>query len=244
MGSIIKGEHLKFKRTFGEFLPVIAPMVTLLLVLALTGGLEDAFPAGAWNWWYATLLPGTLAVMCYLSIAKDRKNRYYNLKSLFVTERKLIFGKMVYLALGLFAANVIIFVGAAIGGIVFGTTISVGSAAIATAVLTISYLWEIPVYLFLSARFGMFADIFLCMIISIGGVASVADKASWWLCPSSIPVRLMCPILGLLPNGLSIPAGSELWSTSVILPGILLSLAWFAVCALLFEIWFEKMEVK
>ncbi len=244
MSNIIKAEHLKFKRTFGKFLPVIAPIVTLLLVLALTGGLEDAFPAGAWNWWYATLLPGTLAVMCYLSIAKDRKNRYYNLKSLFVAERKLIFGKMAYPALGLFAANVIVFVGAAIGGAIFGTTISVGGAAIATTVLTISYLWEIPVYLFLSARFGMFADIFFCMVISIGGVATVADKVSWWLCPSSIPVRLMCPILGLLPNGLSIPAGSELWSTSVILPGILLSLAWFAVCALLFVIWFEKMEVK
>lgn len=109
MRSIIKAEHLKFKRTFGKFLPIIAPIVTLLLVLALTGGLADAFPAGAWNWWYATLLPGTLAVMCYLSVAKDRKNRYYNLKSLSISGRKLILGKIVYLALGLLAANVIIF---------------------------------------------------------------------------------------------------------------------------------------
>lgn len=244
MRSIIKAEHLKFKRTFGKFLPIIAPIVTLLLVLALTGGLADAFPAGAWNWWYATLLPGTLAVMCYLSVAKDGKNRYYNLKSLSISGRKLILGKIVYLALGLLAANVIIFAGATIGGAILGTTISVGGAAIATILLTISYLWEIPVYLFLSARFGMFADIFLCMVISIGGVATVADKGAWWLCPSSIPVRLMCPTLGLLPNGLPIPAGSELWSTSIVLPGVLLSLVWFVVCAFLFEFWFEKMEVK
>lgn len=244
MGSIIKVEHLKFKRTFSKFLPVISPMVTLLLVLVLTGGLADAFPAGAWNWWYATLLPGTMAVMCYLSIAKDRKNRYYNLKSLSVSGRKLIFGKIVYLALGLFVANVIIFAGATIGGAIFGTTISVDSAIIATILLTISYLWEIPVYLFLSAQLGMFAEIFFCMVISIGGVATVADRSSWWLCPSSIPIRLMCPTLGLLPNGLPIPAGSELWSISVILPGILLSLVWFVVCTVLFEIWFEKMEVK
>lgn len=244
MGSIIKAEHLKFKRTFGKILPVIAPTITLLLVLALTGGLADAFPAGAWNWWYATLLPGTLAVMCYLSVTKDRKNRYYNLKSLPVSGRKLVLGKMIYLALGLFAANVIIFLGATIGGAIFGSTIPVGGAAIATILLTLSYLWEIPVYLFLSARFGMFADIFICMVISIGGVATLADKGSWWLCPSSIPVRLMCPTLGLLPNGLPIPAGSELWSTHVILPGIMLSLAWFVVCAVLFAIWFEKMEVK
>lgn len=72
MKSIIKAEHLKYQHTFGRILPVIAPMVTLLLVLALTGGLENAFPAGAWNWWYATLLPGMLAIMCYLSIAKEK----------------------------------------------------------------------------------------------------------------------------------------------------------------------------
>lgn len=123
MSHIIKAEHLKFKRTFSKYLPVVAPMVTLLLVLALTGGLADAFPAGSWNWWYATLLPGTQAVMCYLSIAKDRKNHYYNLKSLSVSGQKLIFGKMMYLALGLLATNVIIFLGATIGGAIFSTTI-------------------------------------------------------------------------------------------------------------------------
>ena len=164
MGSIIKADDLQFKRTFGKLLPVIAPTITLRLVLALTGGLADAFPAGAWNWWYATLLSGTLAVMCYLSVTKDRKNCYYNLKSLPVSGRKLVFGKMIYLALGLFAANVIIFLGAAIGGAIFGSTIPVGGAAIATILLTLSYLWEIPVYLFLSARFGMFADIFICLL--------------------------------------------------------------------------------
>lgn len=47
MSHIIKAEHLKFKRTFSKYLAVAAPMVTLLLVLALTGGLADAFPAGA-----------------------------------------------------------------------------------------------------------------------------------------------------------------------------------------------------
>lgn len=244
MGNIIKAEHLKLKRTFGKYLPIIAPIATLLLVLVLTGGLADAFPAGAWNWWYGTLLPGTLAVICYLSVAKDRKSHYYNLKSLSLSSKKLIFGKIIYIAFGLFIANAIIFLGATIGGILLGTTISVGGATAATILLTISYLWEIPVYLFLSTRFGMFADIFLCMVLSIGGVATVADKSTWWLCPSSIPIRLMCPMLGILPNGLPIPVGSELLSDVVILPGILLSVLWFVITTILFAIWFKKMEVK
>ena len=151
---------------------------------------------------------------------------------------------MLYLALGLLAANGILFLGATIGGFLFGSTIPASGAALATILLTLSYLWEIPVYLFLSARFGMFADVFVCMVLSIGGEATLSDKSSWWLCPSSIPVRLMCPTLGLLPNGLPIPAKSELWSESVILPGIMLSLGWFVVCAVLFAWWFEEMEVK
>ena len=244
MYNIIKAENLKVRRTFGKFLSIIAPVITLLLVLGLTGGLEDAFPAGAWNWWYGTLLPGTLAVMCYLSIAKDKKNHYYNLKSLFISGKKLILGKILYIGLGLFTANIIIFVGATIGGAIFGTTIPVSGAVAAIALLTISYLWEIPVYLFLSARWGMFADIFVCMVISIGGVATVADRGFWWIFPPSIPIRLMCPTLGLLPNGLPIPDGSELLNVNVILPGILLSLVCFIICTILFEIWFEKMEVK
>lgn len=244
MKSIVKAEQLKYQRTFGKMLPVIAPMVTLLLVLALTGGLENTFPAGAWNWWYATLLPGMLAVMCYLNITKEKKNRYYHLNTLAISRKKLILGKIAHLSKGLFIANLILFAGATIGGELLGTTISIRGATVGIFLLTISYLWEIPLYLFLSARFGMFADIFLCMVITIGGVATLADRNLWWICPSSIPIRLMCPTLGLLPNGLNIPVGSELLNTNVILPGILLSLVWFAVIAFLFLIWFEKMEVR
>ncbi len=153
-------------------------------------------------------------------------------------------GKIAHLSKGLFLANLILFAGTAIGGGLLGTTISISGAVVGMLLLTVSYLWEIPLYLFLSARFGMFADIFLCMVITIGGVVTLADKNSWWICPSSIPIRLMCPTLGLLPNGLNLPAGSALWNTNVILPGILLSLAWFAVTTFLFLIWFEKTEVK
>lgn len=39
----------------------------------------------------------------------------------------------------------------------------------------------------------------------------------WWLLPSSIPIRLMCPIFGLLPNGLSILKGRFLANTAYIL---------------------------
>lgn len=243
VGNILRAERLKFKRTFGKFLSVIAPGVTLLLAFVLTGG-TGSFAAGAWNWWYAALLPGALAVMCYLSAAKDRKNHYSSLKCLPISSWKLLLGKMVCLAGGLLTANVLLFAGTAVGGAFLGTTISMENGAAAAVLLTLGYLWEIPLCLFLSMRFGMFADIFVGMVISIGGLAAVADKSTWWLCPTAIPPRLMCPVLNLLPNGLPVPAGSPLRSPHVIFPGVLLSLGWLAVCSLLFVLWFDKAEVK
>lgn len=241
MGAVLKAEHLKWKRTFGKYLPVIGPAITLFSALAL-GGMAKTFSAGAWNWWYAALLPGTLAVMCYLCDSRDRKNRYHSLKGLPVSGGKLMLGKVVYLSLGLSASNGVLFLGTALGDAVFGSTVSLGNGALAAVLLTLSFLWEIPLYLFLSARFGLFADIFASMVISFGSVAAVADKNCWWVFPSAIPVRLMCPVLGLHPNGLPLPDGSALCSTDVILPGVFLSLGWFLVCAGLLGLWFEKRE--
>ena len=244
MRNIIQAEQLKFQHTFSQTLPVIAPAITLLLVFVLTGGMENAFPAGAWNWWYSFLLPGMLSVLCYLNIAKERKCKYYNLTALPIDKRRLLLGKIACLSKGLLLSNLIIFIGAASGGAILGTSISIGGGVAGAVLLTVSYLWEIPLYLFLSARFGMSASVFFCMALSVCGVATVADRSFWWLCPSSVPVRLMCPTLGILPNGLPVPGGSELLNSNVILPGVFISALWFVGMTLLFIIWFERKEVK
>ncbi len=244
MKNIVKAEKLKFRHSFGRTLPVAAPVITLLLVFVLTGGVENAFAAGAWNWWYSMLLPGMLSVCCYLNISKEKKCRYYNLKALSVSEEKLLIGKIIYLSWELLLSNLIVFIGAFIGGQLFGTAISGRSGVLGAILLSISFLWEIPLYLFLSARFGMFASVFSCMVLSIGSVAIVADKSFWWLCPPAIPARLMCPTLGLLPNGLPVPEGSELLNTNVILPGIVISLLWFLGMSLFFITWFGRREAQ
>lgn len=101
-----------------------------------------------------------------------------------------------------------------------GTTISVLGGLSAVFLLTIAYLWEIPFFLFLSAKFGMFVSVFAGAILSVSGIITVSDSSFWWLYHAAVPVRLMCPALGLLPNGLPVPMGSELGNTNVILTGI------------------------
>ncbi len=112
---------------------------------------------------------------------------------------------------------------------VWGSGIPLVNSLAAAALLSICSLWEIPFFLMVSARFGVFVNLFSCMVLTLGATVMLAGSGLWWLCPAAIPVRLMCPVLGILPNGLTVPADSPLWDPGVVLPGIVLSLLWFAV---------------
>ena len=74
-------EHLKMRHTFGGKLPVIAPVFSLGIVLLLAYGVMEMAQPMAWNFWYTTLLPGMLAIICYLGVNKDKKLHYCNMLS-------------------------------------------------------------------------------------------------------------------------------------------------------------------
>ena len=71
MLKMIRAEHIKSRHTFGKHLPVIFPIFTLLLVYCLMRG--NMMPEGTWNWWYAMLLPGMLAILCHIGMKKEKK---------------------------------------------------------------------------------------------------------------------------------------------------------------------------
>ena len=56
-------------------------------------------------------------------------------------------------------------------------------------------------------------------------------------------MRLMCPIIGVHPNGVLLSPDSPLRNASVIWAGTVLSLGIFLVLTLLTGIWFERREV-
>lgn len=244
MLNIILAEHLKIKHTFCRKLPFISPIVPVLMALILTGGLDAALPISAWNWWYILIMPGSLAVICYLIIKKDKKIKYFNMLSVNSSIEKSLLGKIVYCSLILILSNFIIYFCNFIGGNIFGTTISPLSGLYGAIILSITCFWEIPLFIYLSARFGMFICIFVTLIMSIGGVAFLADSSYWWICPFSISIRLMTPVLGILPNGLPVPDGSRLSNSSVILPGIIIAITWFIILTYLTVCWFKRLEDK
>jgi len=72
----------------------------------------------------------------------------------------------------------------------------------------------------------------------------MATEPSWIMMPWSWALRLMCPIMGVHPNGTALAANDALLSTSVIPAGILISLLFFIAASMLTAFWFSKREVR
>lgn len=243
MVNIIKAEHQKAKRTMRKKFIWGFPLLTFVMAFIFTLGMTNAYAESVWNWWYTLLLPGMIALFCYLSVAQEKKIKYYHLMTIPTDRRKLLLGKIIYIGYMILFSNVIVFAGATLGGFLLTTHVPVGGALIAVLFLTVSELWEIPVALFLSERFGMIVNLFVCLFITVSGVV-ISQTRIWYVLVSAIPMRMMCPLLHVLPNGLAAEAGNPLLDTGVIVPGMCLSIIWFVFVTVLFLKWFERREVK
>ena len=164
MVNIIKAEHQKAKRTMRKKFIWGFPLLTFVMAFIFTLGMTNAYAESVWNWWYTLLLPGMIALFCYLSVAQEKKIKYYHLTTIPTDRRKLLLGKIIYIGCMILFSNVIVFAGATLGGFLLTTHVPVKGALIAVLFLTFSELWEIPVALFLSERFGMIVNLFVCLV--------------------------------------------------------------------------------
>ena len=71
----LKAEHLKFKRTISNTLLFIAPLLTALFAW-IAGGFYG-FQYMTFYWWYAFLLSGTIAILCFLAHRKERNHSLF-----------------------------------------------------------------------------------------------------------------------------------------------------------------------
>ncbi|MFG6329128.1 MAG: lantibiotic immunity ABC transporter MutE/EpiE family permease subunit [Lachnospiraceae bacterium] len=243
MLRIAMSEHLKMRHTFVGKLPVIAPVFSLCLVFLLAYRAMDMVPPMAWNFWYTILLPGMVAIICCLGVNKDKKLHYCNMLSVPFPAAKCLAGKLLYYSAGLFFANMVLCAGIFISGKISGTAIGITGSLLAVILLSFVFLWEIPLYIMLSIYSGMSACLISCMFMVFSGVL-LANTRLWWIWPPSIPARLMCPVLGIMPNGILAPEGSPLLDSNVILPGIIISFIWFVLMAFIMVLCFNKKVVE
>lgn len=241
--NIVKAEYQKTKRSMRRRFIWAFPMITFALAFVLTLGMKNVYAESVWNWWYTLLLPSMLAVICHLSMTQEKKTNYYNLMTLSTSKKKLIMGKIIYMGCVILTSNMIVFAGASLGGFLLTTRVPLGGAAVTVLLLTVTQLWEIPVFLFLSERFGMIAELLICLFLTVGGTI-IAPTEKWYLLFSAIPMRILCPFLHILPNGIPTESENPLLDMGVVVPGICLSIIWFVFATILFLNWFEKREVK
>ncbi len=243
MLTMLRAEHLKTKHTLRRHISVLFPVLTGALAFVITCGMQNSFAESVWNWWYVLLLPGMLSILCQLSIAQEKKQGFYHMITLPIKKRLSMLGKIAYLGGILFTANAILGAIAIVGGGLLTTEVPISGAILAVGLLAITQLWEIPVLLFFSERFGMVVELLVCLFFA--GAGTIVSQTKWWyLLVSAIPMRIACPLLHVLPNGLHANSCDPLLDAGVIIPGVVLSLVWFVVITVIFLHWFEKREER
>ncbi len=242
MHKLMLSEYQKLKRTFTKKLVWLAPIITLFSSAIL--GLGTTVQNGGYNWWYIMMLPGMLTLICAGVAQNDKKKlKYRGILSLPINPEKIWIGKIGICVFLYLISCIIFFVCVTLGGLMFGTSIPLLQSAAASVLLFITFLWQIPLCMLLTDRLSLFITVFINLAGNIVCSIFAAKTFCWWI-PYAIPARLMCPVIKVLPNGLSVPANDPLLSTSVILPGILITLILFIVLSVLTASSCRELEAK
>lgn len=242
MFRLISCEYQKQKRTFTKKAAFSAPIVTMVLCFVLGAG--TSFQAGSYNWWYTMLLPGTLSLICAGVVQKDKKKlNYRRMLSLAAEPQRIWLGKIGGCVLLFGISCVVFFVGVTLGGFIFGSSITPAKGAEASVLLFVTFLWQIPPCMFLADRLGTFAAVLTALAGNIPCMAFASNGPYWWI-PFAIPPRLMCPVIHVLPNGLPVPANDPLLASSVILPGVLITLVLFVLLTVATTLSWRRLEAK
>ncbi|AKL96112.1 antibiotic ABC transporter permease protein [Clostridium aceticum] len=239
MIDIIKAEFQKSKRTTINKFVMITPLITLLLCVLWGGGQN-----GAYNWWYTMFLPGMLAIISAQVITREKSFSYKGV-FLYSKDKGLIWlGKILYISILLIFSCLIFMIGIEVIGFLFGSTIPLKANIFATAILIFTFLFTIPISLFLTVQFNMFVVVLFNIGMTIIGVVSIGTNSILKFSPYGTSSALMAPILQILPNGLPVPDNSPLLNGDLIVNDTVINIIVFIMLTILTTIWFKKREVN
>lgn len=250
MREYFSAERLKYRHTSIKAVTVAMPLATVILAAGLT---HVFFAVDSYNWWYVGMYPGYLGILCGIIGGKDKKKKNHTILPLScgmgkIWDAKVLVGAAVS---GISVFCVILFT--IILGKAMETVLHIqfiaqptwGMQVLAGIVMWLTTLWQIPFCLFLSQKMGTF----LMFLIHMGCYeilsATVSLKPWFALFPGAITSRLMCPILGILPNGLLLQPGQMTYSPELagmgnLLIGIPAALGFFGLFWRGSRRWFER----
>ena len=241
MLEYIQAENLKCKRTFLKKLIFFAPMVTFLI--AYISG--TWFQINAFNSWYMMILPGYIALMAVMTNEKEQKKlRYRAVFGLPISLKKIWISKILVNGIYMTLSCIVLSVGIILAGYKFTVTVPFSRAIVAAVLIAVTSLWQIPLCMFLAKKLGMLGTVLINVCGSFILSALTAITSLWWICPYSWTARIMCPVLGNLPNGNLAKIGNPLLNPVVIPIGIIMSAIIFALLVIVSAYWFSKQEVN
>lgn len=242
--NYLKSEHLKFKKTLSNKLTFIIPSITAVLAW-LMGGFTG-FQFMTLYWWYAFLLPGAVAIFCFLSHRKEESaGKYYSVfsmpislskfetvKSIILVEKLLI--TALFLAMLMSVSNIIA-PAVAVYSVWHSITGSIG-------IILVS-IWQIPLCLYLTRKMGIFVPVVLNTILGIvlSTAAALENTTAWWFVPYCWAAKLAEPLMGIQLNGTYL--GNCGFSADIPI-SILLSIILFVVLSFINAWDFSRWEVK
>lgn len=252
MMNIIQAEYLKYKRTFTRRLIVLAPLFFIIIALPQ----KFLMPANylrpwqllldqIYNWWPVIFIPVGTALFAALVQSQEKKaGNYRSLLTHNVSRAAIWMGKIVVMAWHTLMATLVLMASIIISGLITAGG-SIPWLKIFAGGFTIWFvsLSIIPLQLWAATWKGIAASMTMGTLGLMAGVTA-APQAYWIYVPWSWPTRLMCPIIGVHPNGTILEPGNQLLDPSVILPGFVVSLVAFIIFTSITARWFNKREVR
>lgn len=199
----VRAEYLKYKHTMLNRLLLIAPLLTVLFSFFMAGVLN--FQSITIYWWYAFLLQGMIAVLCFLSNQAEEisGNRQITF-SLPVNLKKVKWAKHLLLIEKLFITEMICMLLIQICPMLLFPGYAVYNfweLFIANIVLVIITMWQIP-FCFIIMRFlGKFTAIFINVLLGLLSVIAVGNSGYWILYPYCWSAKEMEVILRIGMSG-------------------------------------------
>ncbi|MBA4550099.1 lantibiotic immunity ABC transporter MutE/EpiE family permease subunit [Thermoactinomyces intermedius] len=252
MINVIRAEWLKTKRTFLRRFTILAPMFLILIAVVQKLFMPvdylrpwDELLYQIFNWSPVTFVPMGIALMASLTqVQEKRAGNYRNLRTLSLPPAVIWTGKLIILAIYFLIATILIlFVTILVGIISAEGSIPWIQLFSAGSIMWIASLSIIPLQLWAAVCRGTVASMSLGIAGLIMGVI-MAPSSKWALIPWSLPIRLMCPTVGVHPNGIPLKAGDPLLDESVIPTGIAISIGMTIIFSLLTALWFQRKEIS
>lgn len=246
MISYILAENLKHKGTFLKKLLVIMPLSLILLSLFL---MPSYFTTNAYNWWYVIIMPATFALIPAMMHRKeDRRLKYRAVFPLNIKLEKLWVSKIITAFVYMSIAAMVHMLGVYIFQFLIGGQLAPNYGfsilVFASFLLIISNIWQIPLCFFLAKKFGFIASITINSVLGLALGILLSDSTFWIYCPYSWGIRLMIPVMHILPSGVLIEASNPMAANTSLLIPCILSICLFTLLTMISAKWFSNQEVK